>query len=475
MRFDEESQRFVDYAPDRTKNEHFFVYGMRVYAIADGEVIICWRNAPENDPPGATHPARAETPPRIFGGGNFLFIEHTNGDVALYAHFQPGTIPAEICPNIDEFHPDAGNDWNAAVSGPRPQVRRGDFLGEVGNAGASGGPHLHISLHQGTLAGASAGGPAVAMPFDAFRHKSSNLTRDLASDWAAETNDVLPPGPIVILPSPADPQYRPAAWVGKTWGEFLTQWQAFERQGYRLHDFETYVEGGRRLYAGIFKQGTSRPAAWIGKPWDEFLAQWQAFERQGYRLHDFETYTDSGRQLYAGVFVPGTYAPAAWIGKPWDEFLARWQELEREGYRLHDFETYVSGGQRLYAGIFVPGTYPPAAWIGKPWAEFLDQWQELERQGYRLHDFETYVVGGQRLYAGVFVPGTYPPAAWMGKPWDEFLMKWGQFENVNYRMHDLEIYEGERTLLYGGIFEGPPARSLRRLDQRLPSPTRRRQ
>ncbi len=411
VRFDEEAQRFVQYAPDDTKNEHFFVYGMRVYAIADGEVIICWRNAPENEAPGATHPARAEDPPRIFGGGNFLFVEHTNGDVALYAHFQPGKIPSDLCPNNDAFHPDAGNDWNAAVSGPRPRIRRGDFLGLVGNAGASSAPHVHISLHQGTLSGGAAGGPAVPIPFDAFRHKSSNLTRDLASDWVAETNAVLPPGPIVILPAPANPQYPPAAWIGKPWDEFLAQWREFERQGYRLHDFETYVSGGRRLYAGIFKPGTYRPAAWIGKPWDEFLPQWQEFERQGYRLHDFETYESDGRRLYAGIFVPGTYSPAAWINKPWDEFLTQWQEFERQGYWLHDFETYVSGGRRLYAGIFVPGTHPSAAW--------------------------------------------------MGTPWDEFLVRWGQFENLNLRLHDFEVYEGADPLLYGGVFEGPAARRFR--------------
>jgi hypothetical protein len=412
IRFDEESRRFTEFRvgtdgakdPNKAKNADYLIYEMEVYAIADGEVIICWRNAPENSDPRTPHPARNENPPRIFGGGNFLFVRHPNGEVALYAHFKPGTIPAAICPNNDEFHADGRNDWNAAVSGTLPRVRRGDFLGNVGNAGNASGPHLHVSLHASTATGWSAGGAARPIPFSSFRHKSSTLTHDLAADWKAETSVVLPPGPIVILPSSQRPQYAPAAYVGKPWSDFLAKWQAFEKEGYRLHDFETYVAGGQRLYAGVFQ--------------------------------------------------PGTYTPAAYVGKPWDDFLAQWQAFEKQGYRLHDLETYVAGGQTLYAGIFQPGTYTPAAYVGKPWNDFLAQWQAFEKQNYRIHDFETYVAGGQRLYAGIFKPGTDPPAAWIGRPWDDFLMKWGQLENLNFRLEDLEVYESGGSLLYSGIFKG---------------------
>jgi murein DD-endopeptidase MepM/ murein hydrolase activator NlpD len=306
IRFDEESSKFVRFHPgkDGTENNHYLIYGMPVYAIADGEVIICWRNAPENPRPGELHSEFTGSPRRIFGGGNFMFVDHLNGEVALYAHFQPGTVPSAICPNNDVFHNNATNNWNAAVpAGSRPRINRGDFLGRAGNAGNSGGPHHHISLHSLVSGGTSPAGAAVALPFNSFRHKSTAFTRDLPTDWIQETQAPLRPGPIVILPASSTPQYPPAAWIGKPWDEFLAQWQIFEQQGYRLHDFETYVSDGRRLYAGIFQPGSYKPAAWIGKPWEEFLMKWGQLENLNYRLHDLEVYEGASGLIYSGVFT----------------------------------------------------------------------------------------------------------------------------------------------------------------------------
>lgn len=232
------------------------------------------------------------------------------------------------------------------------------------------------------------------------------------------------------------------AWVGREWPDFLKQWQAFEKQGLRMVDFETYTEGGKRLWAGIFAPGTYTPAAYIGKEWPDFLKQWQAFEKQGYRIIDFETWTDGGKRVYGGIFAPGTYAPAAYIGKEWPDFLKQWQAFEKQGYRIFDFETYTEGGKRLYAGIFKPGTYVPAAYIGKPWPDFLAHWQGFEKQGYRMRDFETYVDGGQRLYAGIFEPGNDAHGAWIGVDWESFISQWHSFEKSGLRLTDLEVYEG---------------------------------
>ena len=132
-------------------NASAVVYGLPFYAMADGEVIGCWRNAPEN-PPGGSHPERANG--RILGGGNFLWVRHDDGQVALYAHAIPGSIPASLCPNDAVLVPAEGgeNQGNPDVdprvyvpsgvvpttpTSPevrRPQIRRGQTLGRVGNS-----------------------------------------------------------------------------------------------------------------------------------------------------------------------------------------------------------------------------------------------------------------------------------------------------------------------------------------------------
>ena len=195
------------------------------------------------------------------------------------------------------------------------------------------------------------------------------------------------------------------------------------------------------VFGGIFRQSNENRAAWIGLEWPDFLKKWQDEEKQGYRIFQFKTYMDGNTRKYAGLFKPGTYTPAAYVGKPWPDFLAQWQKFEKENYRIIDFETWTDGGTRLYAGIFAPGTYTPAAYIGKPWNDFLAQWQKFEKEGYRMKIFRTYVDNGQRLYAGIFEPGTDARGAWIGKEYENFVGQWHVFEKEGLRLNDLQIYD----------------------------------
>jgi hypothetical protein len=144
------------------------------------------------------------------------------------------------------------------------------------------------------------------------------------------------------------------------------------------------------VYSGVFRAGSGGSGAWVGREWADFLKQWAAFEKQGYRLFDFETYVHNGKRVWSGLFKPGTYAPAAYIGRPWADFLKQWEAFEKQGYRLLDFESYVVGTQRLYAGVFSPGNDARGAWFGKEWENFVSQWHNFEKGGLRLTDLEIY-------------------------------------------------------------------------------------
>jgi hypothetical protein len=88
-------------------NTDFVVYKKPVHAMADGQIVGCWRNAPENPSPGETHEkfvtdikwvaGKPVYYGRIPGGGNMLFVDNVDGKRVLYAHMIPGSIPAELC------------------------------------------------------------------------------------------------------------------------------------------------------------------------------------------------------------------------------------------------------------------------------------------------------------------------------------------------------------------------------------------
>ncbi len=231
-----------------------------------------------------------------------------------------------------------------------------------------------------------------------------------------------------------------AAWIGKKWDNFHEKWVALEKDGYRMTDFETYLDDGTRKYAGLFEKASYAPAAIVGVEWSAFHTEWAKQEKRGYRIKDLEVYNEGGKTLFAAIFEPGTWVPAAVIGVEWPAFHAEWVKQEKQNYRLYDFETYVQNGKRLYAGLFKPGTYAPAAIIGVEWTAFEAEIQKQGKLGLRLFDVEVYDVGNKRLYAGLFKPETGAHAVWIGRDWESFTAQWHALKKQGMQLFDLELY-----------------------------------
>jgi len=193
----------VDGDNNNKANNNYVVYGMEFYAMQDGEVCGCWRNAPENPKAHLTERHPDFDKKLIIGGGNHLWIKHADGSYALYAHAIPGTIPAAICPNnktvFDKPHsgyygaPDIATEV-LIPEGSRPKVKKGQFLGKVGNSGASSGPHLHVHIEKG--------GKAMPMTFERGLSKPrTDLTADINGGWTRFAGKTLPEGKILIFPA----------------------------------------------------------------------------------------------------------------------------------------------------------------------------------------------------------------------------------------------------------------------------------
>jgi hypothetical protein len=115
---------------DGTKNEHYVIWGTPVYAIADGVVSFYSNSIDANPNPPDTAPWGKAT-----GYGNAFNIKH-GPYIGTYMHMQKGSLnPALITGYPENIEFDNG-----------PEVKAGDFLGLVGNAGTSSEPHLHVGL-----------------------------------------------------------------------------------------------------------------------------------------------------------------------------------------------------------------------------------------------------------------------------------------------------------------------------------------
>jgi murein DD-endopeptidase MepM/ murein hydrolase activator NlpD len=103
------------FSGDGTKNEDYFCFGKRINAPANGKVIAVENNVEDNII-GTTNTKQQF--------GNFIIIDHLNGEFSFMEHFKKSSIIVSI----------------------GDTVIKGQELGKAGNSGNSTGPHLHYHL-----------------------------------------------------------------------------------------------------------------------------------------------------------------------------------------------------------------------------------------------------------------------------------------------------------------------------------------
>lgn len=122
------------YSGREPDNQAFPGYGAQIYAVADGEVTICFDGMPEN-PPGLGSRLPQEEWNEIkeshgfvpWAAGNYVIIKHQEGEYSFYAHMTPGSFAV----------------------GKGEMVTQGQVIGKLGNSGNSDCPHLHFHLMAG--------------------------------------------------------------------------------------------------------------------------------------------------------------------------------------------------------------------------------------------------------------------------------------------------------------------------------------
>ncbi|MBW8831773.1 MAG: hypothetical protein JF606_20605 [Burkholderiales bacterium] len=180
---------------DDSVNSNYLIYGRPVYAMASGQVIGCWRNAPENT--GHTkHPENATG--KIYLQGNHLWIKQTDGKIALYAHAPTGDIPSSLCPHNGTLltgKAQGGPVWTepeAAVTNGAT-VTAGQLLYHVGNSGNSSEPHLHVHV-------VDTSNTWQPMKFARGQTTPFNNTASLNGPWTRLQGSALPSATILVWP-----------------------------------------------------------------------------------------------------------------------------------------------------------------------------------------------------------------------------------------------------------------------------------
>jgi hypothetical protein len=111
--------RRKNYSGDWRRNENHYCFGKRLNAPGDGKIIEIVNTIEDNQPGNINN----DQP-----GGNYIIIDHLNGEASVMAHLKKGSIIVAV----------------------GDTVVKGEEVGKVGNSGSSTAPHLHYHL-RGTV------------------------------------------------------------------------------------------------------------------------------------------------------------------------------------------------------------------------------------------------------------------------------------------------------------------------------------
>jgi hypothetical protein len=219
---------------------------------------------------------------------------------------------------------------------------------------------------------------------------------------------------------------------------FLAEAKRLADNGVHPTDIETWTQGGRRLWGGIFRTGPDTSLILTGVDGDAFLKRWEKLNNnEEMRLIDLEVYTDKGKLKFAGAFRNGSEESTLWVGMDRDPFKVKWQQLVNSGVRLIDLEVYKgTGGKNVYAGVFLeaPGSY--GMWNAVSWDKFMERWKGNGSNG--VADIESYTEGGKRLYDGVVLGGGGSQEVTAPADIEAFHSKWREMSAKGYRLTHLE-------------------------------------
>lgn len=110
------------------KNEDWYAWGQPLFATGDGTIIDAADIEPDNIRGGENFfkGESVKTAPMKFYG-NYLVIDHGNGEFSLLGHIQKGSLALKI----------------------GDKVTRGQQVGKIGSSGSSNNPHVHYELRTG--------------------------------------------------------------------------------------------------------------------------------------------------------------------------------------------------------------------------------------------------------------------------------------------------------------------------------------
>ena len=346
------------------KNKNYIVYGKPFYAIADGKVVGGWRNAPENPRPKKGDDSEESRPwlhqafkdKLMPGGGNLLFILNNDNSLTLYAHAQPGSIPSNLCPHNNALYdtPKSADDpktefgFHARIEVTNgATVKKGQFLGLIGNSGKSSGPHLHFHTQAKNRNNNWEGIP---MRFERGLATPWNNGQADINDWESFRGDIIPQGEVLIWPQQILSQEY--ARHGMPAENFPRMFAHLADSGLMPEVIDGYSVGGKVFYNMIWRPADGMWRAYFGQTSERYQDKFEQAVQDGYVPVWVESYLSNGKSRYAAIFKKNRGKFIARHGLTIEQHEALLDQAKADNFQPVNISVVSINGKRRYTVLY---------------------------------------------------------------------------------------------------------------------------
>jgi murein DD-endopeptidase MepM/ murein hydrolase activator NlpD len=386
---------------DGKKNEHRLIWGKPVYAARDGEVVRSWRNAPDNPKPGVKHDKFLNG--MIPGGGNHILVEHADGTQMLYAHFRKGSVAKKWCPVDDQFTPlisdpplpQDPHKGHWFPENQRPKIKKGDFIGLVGNSGSSSGPHLHWHQIDGN-------GKALAIPLQRGLIKDYQAGSTDLENWTALKGKPIPQKPTLFWPPRRiHAEYTRHAFPAADYGRMFLH---LSDSGYQLARLDGYSVGGKAFYNFTWNKANGSWRAYHSLSQANFKTKLDDSKEAGFEPVYIDSYTLGSQVRYNIIFRKNV--DGSWLLRT-DRTQAQHQAIldqaKQDGLKPVAVSVISVGGQRRYSALYRSTSI--GSWVLKSTiaeADYNDVFEDNRKAGRLPIHLDAYMHGGKPYVSAIF-------------------------------------------------------------------------
>lgn len=412
------------------KNEDYRIYDKPVRAVAEG-AIDDWHDGMADNSVVGSFPDPSPDPK----SGNFVLIKHGTESVK-YCHLRNGSIPE-------------------ALKKKGVKVAEGQMLGRVGNTGNSTNPHTHLEARRASdgalrpmpfrsgfvVDKAKLKPPANAGPW--FRLRGHGISKEAVAVWPASTS---PGSPVPTVGIKMGGTWANSFWTSPDLESFTkTAQHLFDDKGRRLMRATTYLDGGKRRWAGIARAGNWASRFWVSNTLASFKQTAQElFDDKGLRLEHMHTFLDGTKRKWAGIARGGTWGSRLIIKSDLASFSKEAQTLfDDQGLRLVNITTWLQAGKRNWFGIARSGDWANTWWISPTYDHFRNKTQALfDNDGMRISHVTSYMDGSARKWIGISRSGDWANRLILRSDLDQFALETQRlFDEDKLRLVHVDMLE----------------------------------